>query len=537
MLGEYLRERAAMTPDAPAVLARGRPTLSYGGLFDQVARTVDVLNRAGYGRGDRIALALPPGPETTVAVLSVLAGCVCVPLNPGSSAAELGGLLSRSRVDAVVTLADYFSQVMQKATELRIPVIDLVPAAGEAAGRFHLRIEARRHRAQTGFSNEHDLSAVFPTSGTTALPKLTALTQADICCHGQRASRYLGLTPSDRCLGLLPPFYHCATCASILSTIFAGGSGVYPSAMSVRHFLSWAREFRVTWCAAPPPFFTSLLAEIQGDSRDAADLGLRTLFACGGAHDEDVAAALERIFRANFRNSYGATECGGIAINPVPPAVSKRGSVGISVGPEIRIVDESGESLPVGQLGEIVVRGPGVFRGYEADPGDNVDTFFDDWYRTGDQGYLDGDGYLFLTGRIKEIINRGGEKVAPLEIDEVLRSHPDIEDAAAFGVPHPVLGEDVAAAVVLKRAELGVDEILRFASKRLTAFKVPRRLLIRPEIPKGPTGKVQRRRLAVLLADELARAAQIGRPSRTSSSPTSDPGTGSRQRRGDPRLP
>jgi acyl-CoA synthetase (AMP-forming)/AMP-acid ligase II len=282
--------------------------------------------------------------------------------------------------------------------------------------------------------------------------------------------------------------------------------------MSVRHFLSWARELRVTWCAAPPPFFTLLLAEIQGDSRDAADLGLRTLFACGGAHDEDVAAALERIFRADFRNSYGATECGGIAINPVPPAVSKRGSVGISVGPEIRIVDESGQPLPVGELGEIVVRGPGVFRGYEADLGDNVDTFFGDWYRTGDLGYLDGDGYLFLTGRIKEVINRGGEKVAPLEIDEVLRSHPDIEDAAAFGVPHPVLGEDIAALVVLKRQQSGTDQIHRFAAERLSAFKLPRTLLVVPEIPRGPTGKVLRKRLASVFANELARAARMSDP-------------------------
>jgi acyl-CoA synthetase (AMP-forming)/AMP-acid ligase II len=186
--------------------------------------------------------------------------------------------------------------------------------------------------------------------------------------------------------------------------------------------------------------------------------------------------------------------------------------VGISVGPEIRIVDESGEPLPVGQLGEIVVRGPGVFRGYEADPNENANTFFDKWYRTGDQGYLDGDGYLFLVGRIREIINRGGQKIAPLEIDEVLRSHPDVEEAAAFAVPHPVLGEDVAAVVVLKPSALSADQIHRFASERLSPFKVPRTLLIVPQIPKGPTGKVQRRRLAAVFADELVRAERQHHP-------------------------
>src|SRR5262249_15590926 len=159
---------------------------------------------------------------------------------------------------------------------------------------------------------------------------------------------------------------------SVLSTVFAGASSVYPNAMSVRHFLSWAREFHPTWCAAPPPFFPPLLAEVQRDGLDAVGLGIRMLFACGASHDEDVAATLERAFHATFRNAYGATECGGISINPTAPGVSKQGSVGVSIGPEIQIVDETGKSLPVGRLGEVVVRGPGVFRGYEADPNENA---------------------------------------------------------------------------------------------------------------------------------------------------------------------
>jgi oxalate---CoA ligase len=532
MLGEYLRERAATSPDAPAVLARGRPTLSYAGLFDQVAGTVGALNRAGYGRGDRIAVALPPGPETAVVMIAILTGCVCVPLNPASVASDVGALLSRCRVHALITFTDFFGQVVQAAAELGIPVIDLAPAAAEAAGRFQLSVEPRGQRAHAGFSGELELAAVFPTSGTTALPKLIPLTQGDIWCHGQRAARYLGLRASDRCLDFLASFHHDAIMASILSTVFVGASSVYPAAVSALHFLEWAGEFRPTWSAAPPSFFHALLSEFRRNGGDAKSLGLQTLFTCGAPLGESTAAEIEQTFQAPLRNSYGATECGGISINPAPPGIGKPGSVGVSVGPEIRIANESGEPLPVGQLGEVVVRGPGVFRGYEADPNQNANTFFGEWYRTGDQGYLDGDGYLFLTGRIQEIINRGGEKVAPLEIDEVLRSHPDVEDAAAFAVPHPVLGEDVAAAVVLKPSACAADQIRRFASERLSPFKVPSTLLIVSEIPKGPTGKVQRKRLAVLLADELARAAKIGRPSGTSdlppALPTRDPGAGSR---------
>lgn len=520
MLAGYLRARAEVNPDALAILAQGRAPLSYAGLLDQVTRTVVSLNRAGYGRGDRIALALPPGPETTVALLAALAGCVCVPLNPASGAVELTSLLLRSRADVLLTSTDS-GHAAQAAAEHAIPVAVLEPAASEAAGRFRLRIEGRARRAYTGFSTEHELSALFPTSGTTALPKLIPLTQGDICCHGERAMRYLGLTLSDRCLDFLAPFHHDAVAVSILSTVFAGASGVYPRAPSAPHFLSWAREFRPTWCAAPPPFFRLLSLQIH---RSAPDLGLHTLFTCGAPLDEDDAAALERTFRAALRNSYGATECGGISINPPPPAVRKRGSAGVSVGLEIRIVDELGEPLPAGQHGEVAVRGPGVFRGYEMDPDENVDTFFGEWYRTGDEGYLDGDGYLFLTGRLKEVINRGGEKIAPLEIDQVLCSHPDVQDAATFPIPHPLFGEDIAAAVVLKGPRRGVDEIRRFASERLSAFKVPNKLLIVSEIPRGPTGKVQRIHLAARLADALARAELIHSRPESLAAPTSDHG-------------
>src|SRR5262245_43416552 len=198
MLGEYLQTRVQGSPNVPVILARGRVPLTYAGLFDQIAQTIDALNRAGYGRGDRIALALPPGPETTVAMLAALTGCVCVPLNPGASIPELIALLSRCRVDALITLTDLFGRVVQAATQCSIPIINLVPAADEAAGRFRLTIGPHRRQPQTGFSSEHELGAIFATSGTTAVPKLIPLTQADICCHGRRAMQYLGLTAADR---------------------------------------------------------------------------------------------------------------------------------------------------------------------------------------------------------------------------------------------------------------------------------------------------------------------------------------------------
>jgi len=485
------------------MLSRGRPALSYAGLFDQVTRTLGSLNRAGYGRGDRIATALPPGPETAVAAISLLSGCVCVPLNPGSSASDLQLLLSRARAVALITTTAFFPNVVEAATACGIPVIDLETLTGEAAGRFVLRLDARRRNAMTGFSTASELAAVFATSGTTGTPKLIPLSQDDMHAHGERAKRYLGLTSSDRCIDLLPPFHHDAIAVTLLSIVFAGGSTVYPSAMPARHFAGWVRAFRPTWCAASPPFFQLLYGEFQGHAEVLADLGLRTLFTCGAPLDERTLAGVEDMLGAPLRNSYGATECGGISINPAPPAQAKRGSVGLGVGLDIRIVDETGTDLPTGEAGEVVVRGPGVFRGYEADPDQNAGTFFGDWYRTGDQGYFDQDSYLFLTGRTQETINRGGQKIAPLEIDEVLQSHPDVVEAAAFAVPHRVLGEDVAAVVVTRPPGLDAEEIRRYAVERLSAFKVPRTILIVPAIPKGPTGKVQRRRLADIFSAEL----------------------------------
>jgi oxalate---CoA ligase len=504
-IGEYLRAQAEARPGAPAIMARRRAALSYAGLLEQVSQTLDVLNRAGYGRGDRIGLALPQGPEATVALIALLAGVVCVPLNPAAGASELRVLLPRCRLAALITIPSLFPHFVDYAVNHRIPVIQLT-GSPEHAGRFSLNTEARFVRAQEGFSREQELSAVFTTSGTTGLPKLIPLTQFDLCSHARRAVRFLELSASDRCLDLLPSFHHDAVAVSILSTIFSGASSVYPAAPSTRHFLGWMREFQPTWCAAPPPFFHALLRDLGAGHSDVSKLGIRNLFSCGAPLDDIVISELERMFQAPLRNCYGTTECGNIAVTAVSHAARKPGSAGLSVGLEIAIADASGELLPRRQFGEIVVRGPGVFHGYDEDPNGNANTFFGDWYRTGDLGYLDEDGHLFLTGRIQEFINRGGEKVAPLEVDDVLRNHPAIEDAATFGVPHPVLGEDVVAAIVLSR-EADPDEIYRFAAKHLSAFKLPRRILVVPAIPRGPTGKVQRKRLADFFADELTKPA------------------------------
>ena len=216
-------------------------------------------------------------------------------------------------------------------------------------------------------------------------------------------------------------------------------------------------------------------------------------------------AGLEEVFNTPVVESYGMTEASHqMTSNPLPPFPRKAGSVGVAAGPDVAIMDETGNLLPVGEIGEIVIRGPNVTDGYENNPKANQSSFTDGWFHTGDQGRFDTDGYLSITGRIKEIINRGGEKIAPKEVDEILIQHPAIAQAIAFAMPHPTLGEDVAAAVVLNNnASATESEIREFVAARLTDFKVPSQVLIVDEIPKGPTGKLQRIGLAEKLALQL----------------------------------
>ena len=228
---------------------------------------------------------------------------------------------------------------------------------------------------------------------------------------------------------------------------------------------------------------------------------LRFIRSSSSAMPTQVIREIEEVFGAPLVESYGMTEAAHqMAANPLPPRVRKPGSVGIAAGPEIAIMDLDGNLLPVGETGEIVIRGENVTQGYESNPKANAEAYTNGWFRTGDQGMLDAEGYLTLTGRLKEIINRGGEKISPREVDEVLMDHPAVEQVITFAVPHDKLGEDVAAAVVLREgASVTEKELREFASRRLADYKVPRKVLFLAEIPKGATGKLQRIGLAAKL--------------------------------------
>jgi acyl-CoA synthetase (AMP-forming)/AMP-acid ligase II/aryl carrier-like protein len=292
----------------------------------------------------------------------------------------------------------------------------------------------------------------------------------------------------------MPLFHIHGLVGALLSSLCAGASVFCTSGFST-DFLTCLRESSATWYTAVPTMHQAILAQAVANPHLIAGHRLRFIRSSSAALPPKVMAQLEATFNVPVVEAYGMTEAAHqMACNPLPPRRRKPGSVGIAAGPRIAVLDEAGASVPAMTVGEIAIRGENVTPGYDANPLANAHAFTaDGWFRTGDQGYLDADGYLFISGRLKEIINRGGEKISPREIDEALLEHPQVALALAFSVPHLALGEEVAAVVVLHPdASVKEGDLRHFLSARLSYFKIPRRIVIASEIPKGPTGKPQR---------------------------------------------
>jgi acyl-CoA synthetase (AMP-forming)/AMP-acid ligase II len=289
--------------------------------------------------------------------------------------------------------------------------------------------------------------------------------------------------------------------AGVLAPLASGSTIFCTPGFNALKFFSWMAECKPTWYTAVPTMHQTILARASQNKEVIAANPLRFLRSSSSSIPPQVIAELEAVFNAPLIESYGMTEASHqMASNPLPPAVRKPGTVGRAAGPEVGIMDDSGKLLGTDATGEIVIRGPNVTLGYENNPKANGEAFTNGWFRTGDQGMLDKDGYLSITGRLKEIINRGGEKISPREVDEVLMDHPAVAQVVTFAIPHDKLGEDVGAVVVLREGKTATDRELRdFVGTKLADYKVPRKILFMDEIPKGATGKLQRIGLAAKL--------------------------------------
>lgn len=495
----HVRRHAARNRESAAILAAGRVPLNYGRLDTQIRYVGEKLRLSNIRASDRVAVVLPGGAEAAVAILAVAANAACAPLNPAYSVHEFEFYLSALRAKALLVPHGASSPAIAAAKSLKVRILHLLPETTSPAGIFSLTSDDAEGRAEGGeVAAESDPALLLFTSGTTARPKLALLTHRQLWLSAENICSALQLEPVDRCLGVMPHF-HIHGLSTLFAALVSGGSYVGMSGFSPDSFFAGLEELRPTWYSASPAIHRAILDSAQSYRSNPATSGLRFIRSASAPMPEQLIADIECAFGVPLIEAYGMTEAAPqIASNRLPPFKRKPGSVGTAAGPEVAIMDEAGRSLPVGGTGEVVIRGPNVIDSYDGEPVVDEEQFSEGWLRTGDLGYLDADGYLFLTGRLKEVINRGGEKIAPQLVEQVLLEHPAIAQAVVFGIPHSVLGETVAAAIVLKPGndpDPPVQQIRDFVAERLARFEVPQQIVMVDEIPLGPTGKLVRKDL------------------------------------------
>jgi acyl-CoA synthetase (AMP-forming)/AMP-acid ligase II len=480
----------------PAVIIESPPVvLSYKDLAQQTERLAEQLRGAGLNRGDCVVMVLPNGMEFVVILLALArAGLVAAPLNPAYKTDELRIFLEDIQPRAIIAGGSN-PAVLEAAAGHDLAIW---PSYIESSGAVGLKGVPQLSHGIPENPDGNDFALLLHTSGSTSRPKGVPLTHTNVLRSTLNIVSHYALTSADRSLVVMPLFHGHGLIGAALATLASGGVAILPSRFSASQFWGLFRKHGATWYTAVPTIHEVLLE--RADSDGAPDHGPRFIRSCSSALAPAVLANLEKRFGAPVLEAYGLTEAAHqVASNPLPPRPHKPGTVGFGTGVEIAIVDESGKHLPANHPGEVVVRGPDVMRGYRNDPNATAAVFIDGWLRTEDAGVMDDDGYLSLTGRIKELINRGGEKIAPAEIDAVLLEYPAVAEAAAFGVPDAKYGEEVWAAVVLK-GDTDAAQLQAFCRTRLADFKVPKVIWITSALPKNETGKVERRDLAALFA-------------------------------------
>ena len=402
--------------DDIAIAAPEREPLSYGALRDQVGRTGDALGRAGIGPGDRVAIVLPNGPEMATAFLATAAHATAAPLNPAYRVDEFAFYLEDLRAKALILQAGAETPATEAASRVGVPIIGLAPEPGAGAGSFTLDVPSGAADGQDGTGD--DAALVLHTSGTTSRPKIVPLTAANLCASARNIADWIALEPGERCLNIMPLFHIHGLMAGVMASLHAGSTVICTPGFNALRVFAWLDEMAPTWLTAVPTMHQAILARAARNTEIVARRRLRLLRSSSSSLPAPVMKELEATFDAPVIESYGMTEASHqMTSNPMPPAERRPGGVGIAAGPEVAIMDAAGALQAPGAEGEVVIRGPNVTLGYENNPEANAAAFAHGWFRTGDQGVIDGAGYLTLTGRLKEIINRGGEKIAPREVD------------------------------------------------------------------------------------------------------------------------
>ena len=498
-----IRDLLEFADSSKVAIRTDRLSVTYADLRPQVERLAGELASVGLKKGDRVALALPNGLEVIGLFLAASTAATAAPLNPAYTRDEFRFYLEDTGTRALIVPPNGAEEARAAATENLLLIeadlttdgqIQLSSVQNTAISR-NSRQEQTPADAGPSDSGDNDIALILHTSGTTSRPKRVPLSHANLITSTRNVAETYRLTADDVSLCVMPLFHVHGLVASTLATFATGGTVVVPPKFNPLSFWNTVREHRASWYSAVPTIHQVLLSRAKG-TRPAGAEQLRFIRSCSAALSPQTMMDLETVFDVPVLEAYGMTEAAHqMASNPLPPGARKAGSVGPGTQVEIAILDPAGHELPTGATGEVSIKGPNVFSGYEGNAEANAEAFSHGWFRTGDQGHLDDEGYLSLSGRIKELINRGGEKISPREIDEVLVTHPAVAEAVCFGIPDRVYGEGVAAAVVLK-GEASEKELIAHCRSSLADFKCPAKIFIMDSIPRTATGKIQRRHVA-----------------------------------------
>ncbi|MHB8647755.1 MAG: acyl--CoA ligase [Thermomicrobiales bacterium] len=491
-----LLDLLAGADDHSALIAPEKPSLTYAQMRANVVALAAQLNGMGLGQGDRIAIAMGNGPEMVLAYCGATLCGTAAPLNPNYKQDEFAFYFDDTNAKALITLPGTLPTAHAAATD-GMTIIEALP---QPDGTLALKaVKNARPARPEMLAGPEDIAMILHTSGTTSRPKRVPIRHRNLAASAHNIAGTYALSDADRSLCVMPLFHIHALVASMLATFASGGTVICPPGFNALEFWKIVDAFKPTWYSAVPTMHQTLLARADRNREIIEANRFRFIRSGSSSLAPIVMERMEEAFGAPVLENYGMTEATHqMTSNPLPPKPHKAGTVGYGFGVDVGIMDDDGNLLPQGGLGEVVVKGPNVIDGYENNPEANATAFVRGWFRTGDQGQFDADGYLTLTGRLKELINRGGEKISPLEIDDMLLRHAAVAEAVAFAVPHPTLGEEVHAAVVLK-GDATERELRTYCAERLAEYKVPRRFHMLDAIPRGATGKLQRINMAKLL--------------------------------------